>query len=147
MKHSLKYWLFEPTQNTLAQALRAVVLGGICTVFDMGLMFLLNQKLSWQPWLCTVCGYLLGTVINYTLGIVWIFKLNPSKYSRQFEFILFCCISAIGMGLNAGGMALLTNNETESFAMLAIRMAVIVVVFAWTFGARKWWLYRKQPGK
>jgi len=141
---TLKELLWEPTRKGYVQAFRAIVVGGICVVFDFALMNLIRERLGWQEWLCTACGYLLGTIINYVLGLVWLFKMSSSGMNRKAEFGVFCIISAIGFGCNAGMMHLLTDGKDYGWLTFnLIRMGIVAVVFVWTFGARKF-LYRKK---
>lgn len=132
----------RPTENGLYQIIRAGVVGLVCSIADYTLMLVIQHQLGWQAWLCTTLGYLLGTVINYLLGILWIFK-KKSQFSRVSEFLIFCVISAIGLGINI----LVVNLLTVWFALLPLsisRLFAIMIAFFWNYGARKYGLYRTR---
>jgi len=137
-----KVVFIEPTEDTLYQLARTVVLGGICTVCDTALMYLISTKLHWHVTICFALGYLLGTVINYTLGIMYIFK-QENNISRGLDFTIFCGIAAVGMGINSF-IGWLLVDVWSLMPEIPAKLVATAIAFAWTFGARKWGLYRKR---
>ncbi|MCL2433677.1 MAG: GtrA family protein [Clostridia bacterium] len=132
----------EPTDDTFYQLARTVVVGLICTVCDTALMYIVKTQLHWHTAICFALGYFLGTVINYLLGIWFIFK-QENNISRGVEFLLFCVIAAIGMGLNSL-IGWLLVDVWGLMPEIPAKLVATVIAFSWTFGARKWGLYRKK---
>nr|MDD6335334.1 GtrA family protein [bacterium] len=138
----LRRVLWDKTQNTFYQLIRAGVVGAICTVVDMGLMMVVHYFGNASEALSVLIGYLVGTVVNYVLGILWIFR-DQSHMNRGAEFGLFCIINAIGLGINEGIVYWLSTSS-GLMGFFWARCIGVGLAFIWSFAARKWGLYKKQ---
>jgi putative flippase GtrA len=79
-----------------------------------------------------------GTVLNYYLCTLWIFKIRVVQ-NRYHEFFCYIFITGISLGINT----LLIWGITEFvglYFMLSKALATFVT-FWWNFGARKYFLH------
>lgn len=160
-----KYCIDPPADNRV-QFLRSLVVGGVATVADMGVLILLKELTPgasagfWDTtagtFLATSVGFICGLIVNYLMSTFWAFRGLNTK-SRAAEFTVFCIISVIGLALNDLIVWFFdhTLSDLRLFGPLlpgdkyyiAGKIVATLVVFVWNFGLRKILLYRgkKKP--
>ena len=88
------------------EILRFVVTGGIATVFDFAVCYLVASFLpndigAWKEVIYTAAGFAVGVVINYILSVIWVYKnvdetVNVKSTKNK---LLFLGLSLIGLGI------------------------------------------------
>lgn len=88
------------------EILRFVVTGGIATVFDFAVCYLVASFLpdsigAWKEVIYTAAGFAVGVVINYILSVIWVYKnvdetVNVKSMKNK---LLFLGLSLIGLGI------------------------------------------------
>lgn len=101
---------------------------------DFGTLVLLTEVFRVSYLLSSVCGFLLGLVINFVLSERFVFS-DPKLQSPWLRFGLFAVIGAIGLGL----LTLLMWTQVDVFGWNYILAKVLatVLVYAWNFLARR----------
>lgn len=132
-------------RKLIEQFLKFGVVGVIAFVIDYGVLMLLSQGLGWDPVDSAAISFLVSLVFNYLASMKYVFARRDDM-SRKREFVTFCALSAVGLGINeliiAGGTALL---GTSALAVTGSKIVATAVVMVWNFVSRKKWLEAKVP--
>lgn len=153
----------EETNNTFIQFFRSVFVGGIATVADMAILILFRELFKCNESVSATFGFVAGVTVNYIICTFWVFSKAKVK-NRLFDFLAFCIIGIIGLGLTelimapfsvAGlfGQGYFVANSTFASIISADilptdkyyiigKLVAIVLVYIWNFCARKFILYR-----
>lgn len=129
--------LSENTNNIIIQLFRYVFVGAVAFIVDFGLLAFFTESLGF-PYLVSACiSFIGGLIVNYSLSIKWVFNQrdNLSKNRRRLDFIMFCVVGVIGLGLNELFLWLFT--EIVGCHYLVSKIISTVLVFSWNFLARR----------
>ncbi|HUZ46135.1 MAG TPA: GtrA family protein [Terriglobia bacterium] len=118
---------------------RYVVVGGIAFICDAGTLYSVTQFLKVNYLISAPIGFLVGTLVNYTLSRTWVFERRTLK-SRSAELTIFTLIGLVGLGLNEL-ILWLFQSKLGIYYMFAKGVSGGVVL-VWNFGARKLVLFR-----
>ncbi|MDR0618350.1 MAG: GtrA family protein [Bacteroidales bacterium] len=127
-------FIVRRTNLTVVQFLRGMLVGGVCVLSDMLILYLLVQLADIHYLLANTAAFFTGTVLNYILSITWIFT-SHGNYSRQKEFIIFCIIGAIGLALNSLFMWIFT--DYLGIYYMNSKIITTILVYIWNFFSRK----------
>ncbi|MDR2556708.1 MAG: GtrA family protein [Bacteroidales bacterium] len=127
------------TDLTIIQFFRGIFVGGVCVISDMLILYMLVELAGMHYLVANSIAFIAGTVLNYTLSILWIFT-SRGDYSRKKEFILFCIIGAIGLALNSLFMWIFTDGFGIFYMMSKI--ITVILVYIWNFFSRKYILFK-----
>ncbi|HUC81396.1 MAG TPA: GtrA family protein [Flavisolibacter sp.] len=133
-------------KTLLTEAGKYFIVGGVCTVLDFALLFVLKEYFAVHFMTASVISFMAGTLLNYYLCTFWIFKIRRVT-DRRLEMMFYILITGIGLGLNSIVIWVLTSSMGYHF-MLS-KLAATFVTYWWNFGARKYFLHRSvalQPG-
>lgn len=126
-------------KNLLTEAGKYFIVGGVCTVLDFALLFVLTEYFAVHFLTASVVSFMAGTLLNYYLCTFWIFKIRRVA-DRRMEMMFYMIITAIGLGLNSLVIWVLTSSMGYHF--LVSKLAATFVTYWWNFGARKYFLHR-----
>lgn len=135
----LKALVFARTDSILTQAGRYVVVGGIATLADMGILYLFTSLIGVPYLLSALVGFTAGLIISYSLSIKWVFE-SRSLSNKTAEFTIFTIIGVTGVGLTE--IIMYSCVEFLGLNYMVAKIVAVVVVFAWNFGARRALLFR-----
>ena len=136
----LKKLFFEPTKNGMIQFFRYAFVGGIATVVDWAVQYVLT--VLWVHYLiAAVFAFLSGLLVNYFLSKIFVFKAQEAKVNALWEFVIYAVIGVIGLGITVGLMFILTDVAGLYF-MLSKVITTVIVLF-WNYFARKVIIYKK----
>lgn len=136
---SLTAALAHKRKNLLTEAGKYLVVGGVCTVLDFGILFLLTHRGGMHAVPASVVSFMAGTVLNYYLCTFWIFKVRAVA-NRHLEMTYYLIITGVGLGINAVLIWLCTSYF--GYDVMLSKLAATAVTFWWNFGARKYFLHR-----
>lgn len=133
-----KYLLSMIKTETFTQAIKYFGVGGLCTVVDISLLFVLSHYGGLNYITSSIISFLAGTILNYFLCTFWIFKVRRIKKRYQ-EFGFYLLITVIGLALNT----FVIWGVTELFGLnyMISKLFAIFVTYWWNFGARKYFLH------
>lgn len=139
-RFDLRALLLTPTANGLLQFARYAVVGGLSTVVDWGILYLMAES-GISETIAAICGYGGGLAANYLLSKCFVFKASQARTGALLEFIGYGVIGAVGLGLTLVIIRLLERTLGMHY-MLAKAIATVIVLL-WNYLARKLILYKK----
>ena len=134
------------TENTLIQFFRYCFVGGLATVVDWGVSYLLFNYAFGGRYLeaANVISFVCGLIVNYLISTLWVFKTSRVR-SRLAEFLGFAAIGAVGALLTLGVSWLFKQWMGENPAtQIVAKVVSTAVAFLWNFFARKILLFSKK---
>ena len=130
---SLALRLFvTPTNNTFIQFFRYLFVGGFSAFIDIGSLFIMTSVLHINYLISAALAFIFGTITNYIISTMWIFK---SKGNRKKELFLFIAIGITGLLWNELIIWSLVS-KIGLFYLTAKLISTALVLF-WNFGMRK----------
>ncbi len=135
------------TQNTreTARFMRFAVVGGIGTVVDFGVLFMLKEIIGLPLIAANSLSYLAGVVNNFTLNRHWTYADVPKKALGR-QFLQFLLVSTAGLLLNNLIVGLMSAplgdllNLPDTGYLVAKVLATGIVVF-WNFIINRMWTF------
>lgn len=120
------------------QALKYSVVGGVCTIIDFTLLFILTKFCGLNYLVASIISFMSGSILNYFLCIGWIFKIRVVKEKYK-EFIYYLIITGAGLIINT----ILIWSFTEFFGMyfMLSKIFSVFMTYCWNFSARKYFLH------
>lgn len=89
----------------LKQVIKFCLTGGLCTVIDFGVLFVLTEQIGFSYVISNIISVSLSTIINYILSRIIVF--NFSNTLRN--FVVFIILSLVGLLINEGLIVLCVN--------------------------------------
>ena len=118
---------------------RYAVVGSTGSVSDWAIFAFLLYVLDWYYMLAGTLSFVLATLINYLLSILWVF--NSGRHARHLEVTLIYLVSAIGLLINLAALYLLV--EWAAIHVFAAKILASVSAFLWNFTARYLWVFER----
>lgn len=116
--------------------------GGIAACVDIGFFAVFAKHLGY-PYLWTAAvGFLLATLVNYVLSLVFVFKAR-SRHKRSTEIGLVYAVSLIGLGLHQA--ILFWQVEYAGAGLMTAKVIATGSVFLWNYLARKYYVFAERP--
>lgn len=139
-RFDLKGIFIAPTTNPFLQFFRYIFVGGIATIVDWGVLFLLTEYGHIHHLISAVFAFVAGLAVNFVLSKMLVFKMNEVRTNAWMEFAGYAIIGVVGLGITALIMYLLTDHLNVHY-MISKAIATVVVLI-WNYMARKKILYR-----
>lgn len=124
--------------QTFTEGVKYLLVGGICTLLDFALLYLLTANFGVNYLLASIISFATGTVLNYFLSTFWIFDIRVVE-KRHHEFGYYLLITAVGLIINTALIWFFTTYLHTYF--LISKLVATAVTFWWNFGARKYFLH------
>lgn len=140
-RFDLKGIFVSPTKNGFLQFFRYVFVGGIATIVDLGLLFLLTEYAHIYHLISAIISFIAGLTANFLLSKLLVFKANEARVNAVIEFFSYAVIGAIGLGITELIMFLFTNCLDVHY--MISKIIATVIVLAWNYIARKLIIYKK----
>lgn len=131
--------------------MRFVVVGGLATLFDYAVFFLLRNVVlpdnNIGLGISTFAGFTIGFLINYILSIVFVYKqtTNVVKINSIKTFVIFMILALIGLLITEVGM-FAANKIIDMFTVtdtlrklyeLVAKVVMTVIVLIYNYISRK----------
>ena len=87
-------------KKLMEQIVKFGFVGFLCFFIDYGLMVLLKERLGIHYLISSTISFTVSVIVNYILSITFVFETDKSK-NKVGEFVIFVCLSVIGLGINA----------------------------------------------
>ena len=127
--------------NVLVQIFKFCIVGGIATMIDWIIYFILFNNFKMNPLLANVFSFSISLIYNYIASVRWVFNIDKEK-SKQLMFIQFIVFSVVGLLLTEIQLFIFINKLLLSEMTSKIIATIIVMVF--NFVTRKLFL-EKRP--
>jgi putative flippase GtrA len=124
--------------DTVIQAGKYLIVGGICTLLDLSILYVLTELLTIHYLESSILSFMSGTVLNYYLCTWWIFKIRVIE-NHQHEFFYYMLITMIGLGINT--LIIWSFTALLGLFYLISKLFAAFVTYWWNFGARKYFLH------
>ncbi len=138
MIKSIKYFQASLKHEIVNQAAKYSIVGGVCTILDFALLFIVTHYLGVNYIISSMISFLVATILNYYLCVSWIFKFRAVKKKYQ-EFLFYLVISGVGLTLNT--VIIWGVTEFLGYYFMVSKIFATGLVFVWNFGARKYFLH------
>lgn len=127
-------------KQLLTQFARFGVVGTLAFLIDYAVLMLLTQLFFVPALPASVVSFCVSLVFNYLASMRFVFA-RREELSRRREFIVFCILSVIGLGINS----LIIGVGSALFGQTALPLTITkviatIVVALWNFVSRKRWI-------
>lgn len=122
----------------LTQLIKYGIVGGICTILDFSLLYLLTNFLKINYLEASIVSFIAGTILNYFLCTNWIFDIRVVKKQYQ-EFIYYLLITGVGLVINT--LIIWVFTEYAGLYFMLSKIIAVFITFWWNFCARKFFLH------
>lgn len=139
LSFNIKRIFIEPTKNVLLQFFRYAFVGGVATVADWAVFYILTDPLNVHYLISGVAAFVAGLSVNFLLSKKFVFSIEKNKHSSSTEFAVYAVIGVIGLLITEIIMYVM-NTKLQIYFMIP-KIIATAVVFVWNFAARKIVLY------
>ena len=119
------------------QIFRFTIVGGIATIIDWIVYYLLFNYLNIDPLLANIFSFSVSVIYNYIASVKWVFNVDETK-SKKKTFVYFIFFSVIGLLLTELLLFVFINKMTFDEMISKIVATFIVMIF--NFVTRKMFL-------
>jgi len=130
--------------ETIRQALKYIVVGGLCTVLDVSLLYCLTHYCGISYLVSSILSFTAGAILNYFLCTSWIFTYTVVK-NKYREFLYYILINSIGLAINT--LVIWFATEKLHVYFMFSKGLAIVLTLVWNFNARKYLLHTPKPAQ
>ena len=118
----------EKTENLFVQIFKFVIVGGIATIIDWIVYYILYNYAHLDPLVANILSFSVSVIYNYIASVKWVFdvKKDKNKIRMLVEFLIF---SVIGLILSELLLWLGINKLGMNAMIVKIIATAIVMVF------------------
>lgn len=127
----------DKTTNLLIQIFKFVIVGGIATLIDWIVYYIVYKFLHVDPLIANILSFSVSVIYNYSASVRWVFDVNKNK-SKKKMFIEFMIFSIVGLIITEILLHLFINILSMNAMISKVISTVIVMVF--NFVTRKMFL-------
>ncbi len=128
-------------KKLMEQIVKFGFVGFLCFFIDYGLMVLLKERLGIHYLISSTISFTVSVIVNYILSITFVFEADKSK-NKVGEFVIFVCLSVIGLGINA--LCMWVAVEFIHIHYMLSKIGATAVVMVYNFVTRKIFIEKKS---
>ncbi len=128
-------------KKLMEQIVKFGFVGFLCFFIDYGLMVLLKERLGIHYLISSTISFTVSVIVNYILSIAFVFETDKSK-NKVGEFVIFVCLSVIGLGINA--LCMWVAVEFIHIHYMLSKIGATAVVMVYNFVTRKIFIEKKS---
>lgn len=121
----------------LMQIMKFVIVGGIATVIDFAILFILKEFVGINEIIANTISFTVSLIYNYIASVKWVFEVDKDKNPKK-QFITFVSFSIIGLLIN--NLILWLCIEKLSIYYLIGKVIATGIVMVFNFITRKMFL-------
>ena len=121
----------------LMQILKFVIVGGIATIIDFGVLVLLKEVFGMKPVIANVISFTVSVIYNYIASVKWVFDVNKNQ-DKKTQFVVFVILSVIGLGINT--LIIWLCDDVLGIYYLIGKVLATGIVMVFNFVTRKMFL-------
>ncbi len=121
----------------IKQIIRFIIVGGIATIIDYIVFFLLHDYLRVNTLISNIISFTVSVIYNYIASINWVFEVNTNLDKKK-QFIVYIILSIIGLVINTG-IVYLCVDILKMFSLIG-KMIATTIVMTYNFITRKMFL-------
>ena len=122
----LKINFNKKIENLIIQIIKFIVVGGIATIIDWLIYYLLYNYFNLEPLYANILSYSIATVYNYLATVKYVFVV---KTKNKKTFLIFIIFSLIGLMLSELLIYLFINKFLFNKMIAKIISTIIVMIF------------------
>ena len=124
----------EKTENLFVQIFKFVIVGGIATIIDWVIYYLLYNFMHINPLIANILSFSVSVIYNYIASVKWVFDVNKNKGKIRMlvEFLIF---SIIGLVLTE--LLLWIGIDKLNMNAMLVKIAATAIVMVFNFITRK----------
>ena len=134
-RYNLK--LDKKQQELLAQIFRFLIVGGIATLIDLGIYFILCQFVKLNPLISVIISFSISVIYNYWASCKYVYNVSKNK-TRFARFTGFVILAVIGLSINELLLFIFVSKLLWNYMLVKIIATIIVMIF--NFLTRKYYL-------
>lgn len=121
-------------EKLLLQIFKFVIVGGIATLIDWAVYYVLYNFLHINPLIANILSFTVSVIYNYIASVKWVFDVNKdkSKIKMAIEFLVF---SVIGLLLTE--LLLWIGIAKFNMNAMLVKIGATVIVMIFNFVTRK----------
>lgn len=123
----------------LVQIIKFVIVGGIATIIDYIIFFLLHDLLKVPTLPSNITSFSVSVIYNYIASVKWVFDVKEDDPKKQ--FIVFIVLSIIGLLINTA-IVYVTIDILKWWSMIC-KVIATAIVMVFNFITRKVFLEKK----
>ena len=128
-------------KKLMEQIVKFGFVGFLCFFIDYGLMVLLKERLGIHYLISSTISFTVSVIVNYILSITFVFETDKSK-NKVGEFVIFVCLSVIGLGINA--LCMWVAVEFIHIHYMLSKIGATAVVMVYNLVTRKIFIEKKS---
>ena len=121
----------------IKQIIRFIIVGGIATIIDYIVFFLLHDYLRVNTLISNIISFTVSVIYNYIASINWVFEVNTNLDKKK-QFIVYIILSIIGLVINTG-IVYLCVDILNMFSLIG-KVIATTIVMTYNFITRKMFL-------
>ena len=137
---SMNMKLSPGQEDLVIQIFKFIVVGGIATIIDWIIYFVLYHFLKVPPLIANIISFSVSVVYNYWASCKYVFNVTKDK-SKLRLFVEFIIFALIGLGINELIIFGLYNKAGWNAMLVKVLATIIVMTF--NFITRKKFLEKK----
>lgn len=114
--------------------------GAAAAAIDLALFIVFAKLLGYDYLVVSIFGFVIATLVNYLLGIKFIFRRGV-RFSTRHELILLYLVSATALALNTGLLYLFV--EHLNLDSLVAKLLATLCTFLWNYNLRQRFIFRE----
>lgn len=128
----LRMLFLGKSQHGLVQLFRYIFVGGFSAIVDTGTLYGATTVLHINYLISAALAFILGTIVNYFLSVLWVFQ-SSGKLSK--EITLFTLVGLGGLGLNE--LILWILHGHLGIHVLVAKFISVSIVVIWSYSLRR----------
>ncbi len=139
-RFDLKGIFITPTTNGFLQFFRYLFVGGVATIVDWGVLYVMTSVLGVYYLYSSIASFMAGLLTNFILSKLLVFKASEARVNPWMEFLGYALIGVVGLGITE--LILYVMTDLLGVYYMVSKVVATVVVLAWNYIARKKILYK-----
>jgi len=136
----LRKLFVEPTKNAKIHFIRYGFVAVVAFAVDFGFLYIFTSYFHFYYLLSAVLSFSLSVLVNYLLSVLWVFTARDAR-KRSIEVTLFLLICLIALLLNIFLIWFFTSVLLVYY--LVSKIIAVIIVFFWSFAARRFIFHSK----
>ena len=133
--------LSNEQRSLMIQIFKFVVVGGIATIIDWSIYFILYKFVNINPLIGNIVAFSVSIIYNYWASCKYVFKVNKNK-SKERRFIEFVVFAIIGFGINE--LLIFIFYQKIGWNAMLVKIMATAIVMVFNFITRKMFLEEKK---
>jgi len=127
----------EKAENLFVQIFKFVIVGGIATIIDWIIYYIVYNFLHVNPLIANIISFSISVIYNYIASVKWVFDVNKNKnkFRMLAEFLIFSII-----GLLLTELLLWIGIDKLNMNAMIVKIVATAIVMVFNFITRKLFL-------